>query len=230
MADLFQGSPDSSHLVILAKAPLVGMVKTRLAADLGVDGAWAAYVELLETSMAKLAALSSVTLCYTPDDAEPSLRHYVCPGWSTRPQGAGDLGTRLARTFEAAFRASYSKVVIIGTDCPYLEASDIHAAWDALDQSDLVIGPALDGGYWLIGLRRSEPGLFQEIQWSTELVYDQTIRKAESLGLSVVCLRVLEDIDTVDSWTRYQRHRLRESPVHRETNISLPAIPDLPRG
>jgi len=230
MADLSQGSAVSSHLILFAKAPVMGMVKTRLAAAVGVTGARAAYSELLETVVTKLAALHSVTLCYTPDDAEPGLRRYVCPGWSTRPQGAGDLGARLARAFDTAFQAAYSKVVIIGTDCPYLEASDIHAAWDALDRSDLVIGPALDGGYWLIGLGCPQPSLFQEIPWSTASVYDETMRKAANLGLSVACLRVLEDIDTVDSWRRYQQQQLRESTARLETNVDFHTVPDPSQG
>ena len=120
------------------------------------------------------------------------------------PQGGGDLGTRLTRTFAEHFAQGAERVVVIGADCPELTAADIAAALDALKVCDVVLGPALDGGYWLVGLRAPQPGLFREIAWSTTEVLAQTEAKARAAGLSVRRLRALSDVDTFDDWQRWR--------------------------
>jgi len=112
-----------------------------------------------------------------------------------RQQSEGDLGRRMALAFKESFSAGMTGVVIIGTDCPDLNAQLMVKAFHAIEQNDLVLGPALDGGYYLIGLRRLIPELFTGISWSTAEVLEQTRSIAERLDLAIAFLPLLNDID-----------------------------------
>jgi rSAM/selenodomain-associated transferase 1 len=113
----------------------------------------------------------------------------------------------LRRAFAESFASGSKHVVIIGSDCPFVTIRDVEHAWNGLRSCDLVIGPATDGGYWLIGLRRSQPELFRNIAWSTEKVLAQTRARAESRGLRVRLLREQTDIDTFAEWEAFCRRR-----------------------
>jgi len=191
-------------LVIFLKAPRRGTVKTRLAAALGPEAALAAYRELVERILSQLRELPPVELRFTPDDAREEIQPRLAPGWSAASQGPGDLGTRLTRAFADAFAAGAGRVVVIGSDCPEVTAADIREAWTALGSHDLVLGPAHDGGYWLVGLRRPAPELFADISWSTASVFEETLARARSQGLGVRLLRTLRDVDTPEDWEHYR--------------------------
>jgi rSAM/selenodomain-associated transferase 1 len=111
-------------------------------------------------------------------------------------QSAGDLGARLAAAFDAHFERGARRVVIIGSDSPAVSADLLVQAFDALQRHDVAIGPALDGGYYLIALRRPLPDLFSNIEWSTEAVLSQTLAAAARHGLSVWLGPALRDVDT----------------------------------
>src|SRR5262245_62441377 len=102
-----------------------------------------------------MGEVEGVELRFTPADAEAEIRPWLRPGWRAVPQCDGDLGVRMMNAFADAFRAGANRVVIIGSDCPYLDAGDVRIAWTQLRACDLVLGPAEDGGYWLIGLREN---------------------------------------------------------------------------
>jgi hypothetical protein len=193
----------SAQTVLFVRAPRRGTVKTRLARTLGDDAALAAYRTLLSTTCEALRELKPVELRFTPDDAAPELNEWLQTGWTTAPQGSGNLGERLASATQDHFQNDASSVVIIGSDCPKITAADIQNAHQALATADVVLGPASDGGYWLIGLRRPTVGVFDNIAWSTEAVLQQTLERAAALGLSVATLRQLDDIDTHDDWLRW---------------------------
>jgi len=112
-----------------------------------------------------------------------------------RPQGAGDLGERMARAFRGAFECDAARVVLVGTDCPGLTEGLLGDAFESLRHTDLVLGPARDGGYYLIGLRKTTPGLFTGVPWGTEKVLERTKEIADGLGLSVRLLDLLDDVD-----------------------------------
>ena len=135
------------HVIVFLKAPRLGAVKTRLAATIGEDAALAAYRLMAETVLNTLTGWPSVELRITPDDAEPELRQWIQSDWQYAPQGSGDLGNRMHRAFSEANRPA----IIIGTDCPTFQIEDLIKAADALSRHDVVLGPATDGGYWLIG-------------------------------------------------------------------------------
>ena len=192
-----------NELLLFAKAPRLGQVKTRLAKDLGDDAALQAYQRLLTEVANKLRHVHHGTICYTPADAGEELRPFFPERWTTRPQVGGDLGERLGNAIRISIALGAKRIAVIGADCPYLERADIENAWQLLDEHDLVIGPAKDGGYWLIAVKQEYPGLFAGIEWGAETVFRQTIRKAEELGLSVALIRELADIDTIADWEEF---------------------------
>ncbi|NBV23602.1 MAG: glycosyltransferase [Proteobacteria bacterium] len=203
------------RLVVFLKAPRAGTVKTRLAESLGADAACAAYVRLVETLLANLAPLRAVELCFTPAEAAGDIQPWLRDGWSRFPQTAGDLGQRLNAAFSAHFDTDAERVVVIGSDCPDVTVTDIEDAWLALEAHDVVLGPALDGGYWLIGLRAPQPGLFTAMPWSTDAVFSETMRRARETGLRVATLRELADVDTVADWELWTRRTSAHSGVPR---------------
>ncbi len=191
---------------MFVRAPRPGSVKTRLAAALGADAACAAYRTLVDHLLPQLELPAfAVELRFTPDDAASELAPWLRPGWQLRPQGGGDLGARLERAVADSFASGFDRCLILGTDCPYLTAVDLRAAEEALNTHEVVLGPAVDGGYWLIGLRAPNGALFRDIPWSTGEVLAATRKRAQAAGMKVHLLRTLEDIDTHAEWARYRQ-------------------------
>ena len=193
-----------NQLIIFVKAPRPGHVKTRLAQAIGPDAACAAYCEMVDSLLKNLRGLDDIQLRFTSDDALAEILHWVHPPWGAAPQGTGDLTQKLIAAFRDAFASGAERVAIIGSDSPDITRTDIHSAWAALTDNDVVIGPAEDGGYWLIGLRTEQPALFQNIPWSTNTVLQETLTRAKSAGLKTSLLRVLPDIDTVEDLHRFR--------------------------
>ncbi len=193
------------RLIVFLRAPQLGKVKTRLAAGIGPEAALAAYRHLVELTLRAVSSWPDVELRFTPDEAAGEMSGWSRSGWKWIPQGGGDLGERLDRAVTATLAHGGTRVVVIGTDCPFLKPDDLKAAFAALESVDLVLGPATDGGYWLIGLRRSCPAVFQEISWGSSQVRTETLQRAAEAGLSVRLLRALSDVDTPDDWTAFLR-------------------------
>jgi rSAM/selenodomain-associated transferase 1 len=192
-----------TRLIMFVRAPRLGQVKTRLAPAIGATAAVAAYIALVRQLLTNLQSLAQVELRFTPDDADAEISSWLRSGWHSCKQGGGDLGTRLDHAFQEAFESGCERVAIIGSDCPAVEPQDIDGAWAALANHDVVLGPAKDGGFWLVGLRKSWPDLFQGIPWSTAAVWETIISRIQAMGLRVHCLRMLADIDTVQDWQSY---------------------------
>ena len=191
-------------LIIFVKAPRPGHVKTRIAELIGPQPACDAYVALVGILVGNLRTLANVQVRYTPDDAFLEIPRWVQPTWTTAPQGQGNLGERLTRAFGDAFKAGSERVVIIGSDAPDVSRADIEEAWASLDKHDVVLGPAEDGGYWLIGLRAEQSALFEDILWSSNAVFAQTMERAKTANLKIQSLRMLPDIDTLEDLRRFQ--------------------------
>jgi len=198
------GKRGGKRLVIFVKAPAPGRVKTRLAQSIGEEEACAAYRELVERLLANLSELRDVELRFAPDEASGELGPWLQEKWELAPQGTGDLGERLARAFREKFDEGISRVVVIGSDCPYVTTEDIETGWRALEAHDVVLGPALDGGYWLIGMRSMHEVLFREVPWSGPAVLGTTLARAGEAGLSVALLRKLSDVDDAVDWRRFR--------------------------
>ena len=189
-------------LLVFAKAPRPGQVKTRLARTLGDERAAALYRRMGRLVLDGVAAApATIAACFAPDDAEAEVREWLGEGarryW---PQGDGDLGARMSRMFDRAFRTA-DRALVIGTDAPAVDAATIRRALEALDSADVVLGPSRDGGYYLLGLRRPRPSLFQGIRWSTGSVMRETVGRASAEGLAVTFLEIESDIDTAADLT-----------------------------
>ena len=191
------------QLIVFLKAPRPGTVKTRIAQTAGAGRACAIYLELIKAVLSGIGSLKQVELRFAPDDAAAEIRPWLRPDWTARPQGEGDLGVRLTGAFTSAFASGAERVVIIGSDCPEVKAADIRTAWRELKTHDLVVGPAVDGGYWLIGLRAPQAEVFHNITWSSDQVLAQTLAQAKLQGLRIQLLRILADIDAEEDWNAH---------------------------
>ena len=193
----------AAELVVFAKAPLLGRVKSRLATGIGEEAALAFYRRTLETVLARLDGGGPwrTRLAVTPDDAAGAKG--LWPTATRRvPQGLGDLGARMGRLLADARRAA--PVVIVGSDIPDLTAAHVAHAFDALSRRDLALGPATDGGYWLIGASLPLPGrVFDGVRWSTAHARADTLRNADALDLATALVDELEDVDDVEGYRRF---------------------------
>lgn len=193
-------------LLIFAKYPEPGKVKTRLAATIGPERAARLYKALAERvvrSVCQGPESYDAALCHDPPGRRDAFIAWLGRQKIMLPQKPGDLGERLAGAFEWAFSSGARKVAAIGTDCPGVDRSIVLAAFSSLDCSNLVLGPSEDGGYYLIGLRHPCPAIFDDIPWSSSKVLETTLAAADRLGLSPGLLPVLPDIDTADDLQRH---------------------------
>lgn len=185
-------------VMLFAKAPRAGSVKTRLAAEVGDARAVALYRAVGARVVGNVAATYPLTVWYDPPDAAAEMRAWLGPRPVYRAQVTGDLGARLAAAFAHHFSRGDAPVIAIGADAPGVTAAVIHDALRSLRDADVVVGPAVDGGYYLIGLTRPAPELFQGIPWSTEGVLGTTRARCGDLGLRVTMLTLLRDLDTAE--------------------------------
>lgn len=188
-------------IIIFVKNPVLGKVKTRLAKDLGPEKALAIYHQLLMLTCNAVVQVDADKHLFYSDhvdlaDIWPNehFRKYV-------QQPNNDLGERMYSAFEETFDKGYKKVLIIGSDCPDISAEVIEQAFAALENHDVVIGPAKDGGYYLLGMNELEKEYFKGKEWSTSSVREDTISSAKALGKKFVLLEELRDVDHADDLT-----------------------------
>jgi rSAM/selenodomain-associated transferase 1 len=184
---------------LFARVPEPGQVKTRLSPALPAAQAAALYRAMLDDAVAALRdAAADERFVYWAEAGDAAL----APGLGLRTQSAGDLGARLASAFAELLRDPPAAAVICGADCPTLTAGRIDRALHELASADLVLAPSNDGGYGMIGLRRSDPALFAGVAWSTDRAADQTLANAARLGFEVTMLEPLDDVDTPEDLCR----------------------------
>ncbi len=204
--------PDASSsmpraaLMVFAKAPIPGQVKTRLCPPLTQDEAATVHgsfvldtLERTKAAVARLKLHADRYLACAPSSAHVFFkimqeRQHV----SLLDQEGPDLGARMHRAFETLFDRGYQRVVVVGTDVPSLPLEYYEQAFALLEQHDVVLGPAMDGGYYMIGLKQAAPALFQDVPWSTARVLAITCEKAKGLGLVIGFLPEWRDIDTIE--------------------------------
>jgi rSAM/selenodomain-associated transferase 1 len=186
-------------VLVFARYPTPGQAKTRLIPALGPAGAAQLYQHLAERVIAQARALPhpvDMALWYSGATAE-AMQNWLGDDLIYCPQPEGDLGHRLTTAMDWAFTNGYTAALVIGTDCPALDATILHQGLMALTAgAALVLGPAQDGGYYLLGLTSPQPALFENITWSTAAVLSQTLAQAERLHLTPTYLPTLHDIDT----------------------------------
>lgn len=218
------------RLIIFTRYPEPGKTKTRLIPALGLGKAAILQQQMTEHTLAQAQQLQ-VTL---PIDLEIRftggtrrlMRSWLGSELAYQRQGSGDLGQRMAQAFRVAFKAGMQQVVIVGIDCPDLDAIALGKAFQELRHHDLVLGPATDGGYYLIGLRRFVPELFQGITWSSDRVWTQTLAIAQQQNLSVSALPPLSDVDRPEDlgiWERVSQSSITQ--IGNETiSIIIPVL------
>ncbi len=186
------------------KYPTPGQVKTRLAASLGAEAASKIARVCTELTLERLTPCRRESvLCVDPPEAMARTRRWLGVDWPLQPQHGATLGARLRRAMQQAFAEGAARVLIIGTDSPWLRADEIEHAFAALTGTDLVVGPTDDGGYYLIGLSRPAVGIFEGIAWSSPSVLAETMTKARGMGLRVHMLAQGYDLDHLDDVQRF---------------------------
>jgi rSAM/selenodomain-associated transferase 2/rSAM/selenodomain-associated transferase 1 len=230
----------SARLLIFTRFPRPGDTKTRLVSALGEQGAADLQRQLTEHlagEARKLLAIEPVAIriCFDGSD-EQQMRDWLGPQWRYAAQARGDLGERMAGAFAEAFRDGAERAVLVGTDVPDLTASTLYRAFRELERSDLVLGPAEDGGYYLIGLRRSAfdraaKSLFTGVPWGTSEVRKQTVDAIEALELCWSCSDRLADVDRPEDLPSWERHQEQEATAAEQRWISVivPALDEADR-
>jgi uncharacterized protein len=229
-----------SCLIVFLKEPRPGLVKTRLARDVGPRRAVLLYRAFVRDQLEWLSAFpcEGRRLCFAPAEGRRACIDLIPRGrkkcFRAIAQSPGDLGRRLRAAFRAAFRDGFQAVIAVGTDTPLLSPRILAKALDSLRRKDLVLGPSRDGGYYLIGLRRPAPRLFSGIPWSSADVLDRTLLRAREEGLQFALCSVLGDVDTSADLPILQRDldRARKSGGYlpARTARALSACWKAPRG
>jgi len=196
----------SHSLGVFAKEPVPGKVKTRLAA--ATSPQWAAQVAeacLLDVAGRLAHVEARRVLAYAPRDAEPYFARAV-RGFRLVPQGDGDLGERMAAFFAEQLRTGAEAVVLLGTDSPTVPLEFIERAFQELETLNLVLGPATDGGYYLLGCARNLPPIFEGIAWSTSAVLGQTVARLSERKWPLAVLPPWYDVDMPGDWAMLKGH------------------------
>lgn len=186
-------------LMVFMKNPEINKVKTRLAASIGGQNALHVYRKLLEYTHGVVTGLSSIIdkqVWYSSQINRTD--RWEKGGFYKHRQEGEDLGEKMAHAFREGFAAGYERIVIIGSDCPGLQTEHLEEAFEGLEKKDSVVGPAEDGGYYLLGLNAFYPSVFEGINWSKSSVLPQTMDRLKTERLSVYTLEQLNDIDTIE--------------------------------
>ncbi|MCX5916117.1 MAG: TIGR04283 family arsenosugar biosynthesis glycosyltransferase [Deltaproteobacteria bacterium] len=217
-----------NRLIVFTRYPEPGESKTRLIPALGPRGAADLHRKMTEHTLSwarrwKERFPSSLEVHFT-GGSEESFQKWLGPDLSSRPQPGGDLGDRMHEAFHQAFQEGVEKVVIVGTDCPGLNEDLCQKAFEELDRNEVVLGPAKDGGYYLIALRRPTEELFRGIPWGTGEVLAKTLETARRLGLRVSLLKTLDDVDRPEDlpvWEKFSSTPSLPSPL---ISIIIPTL------
>jgi rSAM/selenodomain-associated transferase 1 len=187
-------------LIVFLKAPRASFVKTRIAKTLGPENASIIYRALADDLLANLIPEKGfeIIVMFWPPDGSKEIEQWLENKFKLQVQAEGNLGKKISSAFSDALNKNYKNVIIIGSDLPYLNAEDIHGAFNDLETTDLLLGPSSDGGYYLIGLKKPCPPLFEDINWSTPQVLPQTLSRAKKAGLSFKLLPEKRDIDNYE--------------------------------
>jgi len=186
-------------IIIFVRNPELGKVKTRLAATVGDEKALDIYKQLLLHTM-QVAEKSDANkfVFYHEQIMENDI--WNKKGFFKKLQLGVDLGEKMKRAFSTVFSEGYSNIIIIGSDCMQINSAIVKEAFAGLEQKDTVIGPAKDGGYYLLGMKINLPFLFENIAWSTDTVFNDTVFSMKQHNLSTALLPVLTDVDTEADW------------------------------
>ncbi|MCW7493330.1 TIGR04282 family arsenosugar biosynthesis glycosyltransferase [Leptospira sp. 2 VSF19] len=194
---------EKNTLIIFAKQPKLGKVKTRLASSVGEEKALGIYFELLEITKKITSAIDVQKIVYWDEFRDDSPNEFEFE-YQKKVQETGDLGFKMEKAFQNEFKDGARKIIIIGTDCPFLTKEIIENAYSRLNDFDFVLGPALDGGYYLLGMKEYFPFVFRSIPWSTENVLSLTMNLIQKNNKTVTLLEELCDIDDINDFNLWK--------------------------
>ena len=189
-------------IITFIKNPELGKAKTRLAATVGDERALEIYKELLRHTRETVQQLSGVEAFLFYSKFIDETDDWSSDFFTKKLQPEGDLGTKMIAAFAEIFKTN-QPVIIVGSDCASLTSEILENAVEILKEKDFVIGPAIDGGYYLLGMNSFQPSLFKNIEWSTEQVFPQTVAKIEGLKMNYGLLPALSDIDFEEDWEKW---------------------------
>lgn len=185
-------------LILFAKNPVKGQVKTRLALELGDAKTLKVYLKLLDYTINVLSQIQGIDIKIYYSEFLPQESKFP-----TCMQSKGDLGEKMLKAFKENFKQEYKKIVIIGSDCPKLTTSHIYDSFQKLEEKPVVIGPAEDGGYYLLGMNFLCESIFEDKPWSTSELLDHTIHTMLEKQIAYSLLEVLDDIDTLQDLKKH---------------------------
>jgi len=192
--------PDKNCILFFVKYPEQRKVKTRLSAEIGAAAAVELYRSFILDGLSMLEKSGiQFQICFSPENSREKFIEWLGNGYSYMPQKGEDLGERMEHAFRQAFVQGFSRAVLIGSDIPDLTAELMDEAFSSLRTHDAMIGPALDGGYYLIGFNSNTllSEIFEGMEWSTDTVFAKTFARLEAAGLKVHQLPQRRDIDTL---------------------------------
>ena len=208
---------DKSIVLLFIKAPFKGRVKSRLAAAVGEEAALELYKNFILDIIDALSTFGyPFRVCFYPPDAEEAITTWLV-GHPAAPQDGNDLGERMELAFKKIFSEGFTSAILIGSDIPDLTPAVFHEAFESLNENDAVIGPAADGGYYLIGFNRRSflPRIFRGIPWSTDTVFRETMDILKESSLRVHLVPQWKDVDTLEDlqafFDRNKNSRFNES-------------------
>jgi len=201
-----------NRLIIFTRYPIPGTTKTRLIPALGAEGAADLQRQMTEHTLESVRPIAEegigVRILFDGGEAG-EMTQWLGEELDLAPQGEGDLGDRMNNAFTGSFQEGFEKVVVIGTDCPSLDSESVMEAFDLLNENTLVLGPATDGGYYLIGIRSDAPGwlyelIFEKIPWGTNQVLNATVNALAETGLDVGLLDEKADVDEPEDLVHWE--------------------------
>ena len=184
----------NSAVIIFVKNPELGKVKTRLSATIGNEKALEIYKELLAHTLMSVKEIMADVFIYFSDSIDENIFEFE-NNFFKKMQKGDNLGERMSNAFKEVFDLWYDNVIIIGTDCPGLDLNLLENAFLQLDNVDVVIGPAEDGGYYLLGMKKHYAKLFENINWSSSSVLQTTLDNCNKNKLTHTLLSILSDVD-----------------------------------
>lgn len=205
-------------IIVMAKVPLPGLAKTRLCPPLSLaDAASLAMCFVQDVVESALRVNPHVILAYTPADGRAILEPVLPAGLQWLQQQGDDLDERLLAAIAYAYDRGFAPIIVLGTDSPTLPPALIEEAFKALStgSADVVLGPTVDGGYYLVGVRQPEPKIFHDISWSSPATFEQTARNVRQLNLKLLTLEQWYDVDTFADLKSLHDELLRH-PIARE--------------
>ncbi|MDZ7721412.1 MAG: TIGR04282 family arsenosugar biosynthesis glycosyltransferase [candidate division KSB1 bacterium] len=201
---------NKNGLILFAKAPRPGRVKTRLQPELTMEQALTLYRAMVEDTVERLSDDHAwdMIIGFTPADSGDDMKSWLGASFNYISQNGLNLGERMRHALASVLNDGYEHAALVGSDIPLLSKNAVAGAFSGLEQHDAVIGPTNDGGYYLIGMNSDQPQLFKDIAWSTDRVFQQTLRRAQKAHLNIGRLEPYADIDTWSDveqlWKRLQ--------------------------